>query len=351
MLMSESSTLRQTIRSASISRELNYEEWRASLGSLFEARPLEDDLENFSADLNTYNLGTFLIGESSASPQTFHRDGSLVSAVGIDHVLVQLYVDGSCEFDAQGHVSRGTTGDIVCFDLSRQMQSRTSHLETVSLVIPRQLLRLSPRTLDTVHGAVLDGGSPLGVLVREHLLSMSKVAPRLTGSEGKLASEVAAVLISAGLSAAVTGRASETDILGTGLQAIQGFIEKHLVDANLSTEMIMRHFGLSRSALYRTFEPLGGVAEYIRERRLNRAFLRLSSIGTGRGVVAKLAYMNGFYNEAAFSRAFRQKFGMTPSDAVAEAERRAANKSDIVGNEANWMQAWLAGLSAAGVGV
>ncbi|KQN78281.1 hypothetical protein ASE94_14960 [Devosia sp. Leaf64] len=176
------------------------------------------------------------------------------------------------------------------------------------------------------------------------------MAPRLGGPDGKLATEVGAVLISAGLSAAVTGQASEADLLGTGVQAIQGFIEKHLVDENLTPEMVMRHFGLSRSALYRTFEPLGGVADYIRDRRLNRAFLRLSSVGTNRGVVAKLAYMNGFSNEAAFSRAFRQRYGMNAREAIIEAGRRAASKSDIVEADQNWMQAWLKGLNAAGTG-
>jgi AraC-like DNA-binding protein len=91
---------------------------------------------------------------------------------------------------------------------------------------------------------------------------------------------------------------------------------------------------------------LGGIADYIRERRLNRAFLRLSSVGNGRGAVSKLAYMNGFASEAAFSRAFRQRFDMNPRDAIVEASQRAASKSYLVDADANWMQAWLAGLHA-----
>ncbi len=341
----------QIIRSAAMSREDNFAQWHSGLASLFEAKPLDGALDRFSADLATYNLGSFLIGHSKASPQSFKRDAGLVSAVGVDHLLVQLYVNGDCEFSADGYETRGKTGDIVCFDLSRQMQSRTTDLETISLVVPRQLVRLAPKTFDTLHGAVLDGETSLGILLREHLLSMAKVAPRLGAPDGKLATEVAAVLISAGLSAAVTGQASDTDLVGTGLQAIQSYIERNLVDEHLSAEMIMRHFGLSRSALYRTFEPLGGIAEYIRDRRLNRALLRLSSVGSGRGVVAKLAYMNGFSNEAAFSRAFRQRFGMNPREALAEAEKRAASGRATDLTQDNWMQAWLHGLSVAHAGV
>ncbi|MDB5585352.1 MAG: transcriptional regulator, AraC family [Devosia sp.] len=349
--MTDEAAPSQTIRAADLTREDNYDQWRAGLASLFEARPLDDSLDTFSADLKTFNLGNFLLGNSRASPQTFARDSGLVSAVGIDHLLIQLYVSGDCDFNVEGYESRGKTGDIVCFDLSRQMRSRTSNLETVSIVLPRQLVRLQPSTFDSLHGAVLDGESTLGILLREHLLSLSKVAPRLSQPDGALATEVAAVMISAGLSAAATGRASEADLLGTALQAIQMFIERNIADDRLSPESIMRHFGLSRSALYRTFEPLGGIADYIRERRLNRAFLQLSSVGGGRGVVSKLAYMNGFNSEAAFSRAFRQRFGMTPSDAIAEAGRRAAEKRHIVDADENWMQVWLGGLGASSNGV
>lgn len=62
-----------------------------------------------------------------------------------------------------------------------------------------------------------------------------------------MATEVAAVLISAGLSTAVSGKAAESDLIGADLQAIQGFIERNLTDKTLSSAAIMRKFGLSRS--------------------------------------------------------------------------------------------------------
>ena len=94
--------------------------------------------------------------------------------------------------------------------------------------------------------------------------------------------------------------------------------------------------------------PSQGVEFY---RRLNRAFLRLSSVGTNRGVVAKLANMKGFSNEAAFSRAFRHRYGMNPREAIIEAGNRAASKSDMVEAELNRMQARLKGLNVSGAGV
>jgi AraC-like DNA-binding protein len=337
----------QIVRSNAGSPSENFQQWRAGLASLFEAAPLDGTVETFRADLHCLNLGSFLIGMSKASPQAFCRDRNLVSAVGVDHLLIQLYVSGECEFKVDGSQSRGAAGDIVCFDLSRQMSSQTGFLETVSLVVPRHLVRLSPRAFDALHGAVLGGDTTLGVLLREHLLSMAKVAPRLGAQDGKLVTEAAAALISAGLSRAISGSATpESELIGSGLHSIQGFIERNLTDEALSPEMIMRHFGLSRSVLYRIFEPLGGIADYIRDRRLDRAFLQLASVGKGRGGVSRLAYANGFASEAAFSRAFRQRFGMNPSEAILELDRRVTAKNHV---QDNWLQAWLHGLSHTGL--
>ncbi|KQN78280.1 hypothetical protein [Devosia sp. Leaf64] len=131
------------------------------LASLFEANPLDGELDTFSADMATYNLGSFLIGKTSASPQTFQRDANLVSAVGVDHLLVQLYVNGSCEFDVEGYQTRGKAGDLVCFDLSRQMKSATTQLDTISLVVPRQLMAWRRRHSTRCTGPFWMGKPPL----------------------------------------------------------------------------------------------------------------------------------------------------------------------------------------------
>ncbi|TRL38693.1 helix-turn-helix domain-containing protein [Rhizobium straminoryzae] len=332
----------QVIRSHELSRDENFEYWRAGVSSLFEARPSKDELENFRADLVSYNLGYFLIGKSSTTAQSFRRTRELVAATGVDHLLIQLYVGGECAYDADGGVAKGVRGDIVCFDLSRPMQSQTSDMDIISLVLPRSLLRLTPRVIDEMHGSRVMGDSTLGILLGEHMMSMAKVAPRLAGAEGRLAAEVASVLVSSSFSAAVA--AERETLMDINLQTIQLFIERNVTNPALSPEMIMRHFALSRSALYRLFEPVGGIANYIRERRLKLAYLKLTSVGTARGSVAKLAYSTGFPSENAFSRAFQQHYGIRPSDAIRNAEAGIRLKTDLESDSDNWMQHWLEGL-------
>ncbi|MEI2385486.1 helix-turn-helix domain-containing protein [Breoghania sp. JC706] len=329
----------QLIRAKDLSREQNYEHWRAGVSSLFEAVPATDDLDGFSADLESYNLGRFLIGKSSASAQRFHRSNELVAASGVDHLLIQLYLKGECAYNADGGIAKGGAGDIVCFDLSRPMRSQTTDMDILSLILPRAMIRLMPDAIDDVHGARVDGNSTLGVLLGEHMMSLARVAPRLDAADGLLAAEAASILVSAGLSSAVA--AERSALTDTNLQTIQVYIERNLSNPGLSTEMIMRQFGLSRSSLYRLFEPLGGVAEYIRERRLKLAQLKLASVGNAHGAVAKLAYITGFPSKTAFSRAFQQYYGIRPSEAIRDAEARIHLNGRLGADRNNWMQAWL----------
>ena len=329
----------QFIRAAQLSRKENYEHWRMGVASLFDALPTNGALDEFRADLNSYNLGHFLVGKSSASAQRFVRSQERVAATGVDHLLIQLYVKGECAYDADGGRGNGVAGDIVCFDLSRPMRSQTTDMDIVSLILPRSMIRLAPRIIDDLHGARVDGSSTLGVLLGEHMMTMARIAPQLVGPDGKLAAEVASAIVSSGFSAAVA--AERQTLTDATLQTIQVFIERNLTSSALNTDMIMRHFALSRSALYRLFEPIGGVADYIRERRLKLAYLKLTSVGSSRGSVAKLAYSTGFASESVFSRAFQQHFGIRPSEAIRNAEAGIRLKAGLVAEEDNWMQGWL----------
>jgi AraC-like DNA-binding protein len=62
------------------------------------------------------------------------------------------------------------------------------------------------------------------------------------------------------------------------------------------------------------FKPLGGVANYITERRLRHALRVLSDPASPKVRIKELAHDLGFTHAAAFARAFRRLFGVAPSD-------------------------------------
>ncbi len=91
------------------------------------------------------------------------------------------------------------------------------------------------------------------------------------------------------------------------------FIESHF-ESDISLEEISEAAGLSRYHLSRVFGLVTGhsISGYIRGRRLSRAVPDLVS---GSSTILEVALCAGYGSHEAFTRAFRDQFGMTP-DAV-----------------------------------
>ena len=93
---------------------------------------------------------------------------------------------------------------------------------------------------------------------------------------------------------------------------VSRYIEANLGARDLGVDKLARTFGLSRASLYRLFEPVGGVASYIRTRRLARARQELTAPGLEDRRIGPIAYRVGFQSIPAFNRAFRAAYGQTP---------------------------------------
>lgn len=95
------------------------------------------------------------------------------------------------------------------------------------------------------------------------------------------------------------------------LAAVQ-LIEARLLDPDLDAAVLVQALGLSRSSLYRAFQPVGGVNAWIRQRRLEHARDLLASRTGPRPTVGEVAQICGFASDSHFSRAFRKAFGHSP---------------------------------------
>lgn len=117
---------------------------------------------------------------------------------------------------------------------------------------------------------------------------------------------------------AATG-ASEAIIEGskvknaTVLRATQA-IELRLSDPELSPALVADHVGISLRYLQKLFEDSGENAnQYIRRRRLERSFQDLSDPLYADLSIAEISYRWGFNDSAYFSRTFRERYGLSPS--------------------------------------
>jgi AraC family transcriptional regulator len=91
------------------------------------------------------------------------------------------------------------------------------------------------------------------------------------------------------------------------------FIESRFRDNELSLEAMAEHAGVSRSHLSRIFPVATGhqLSSYIRGRRLTEAARELAN---GAPDILNVALDAGYGSHEAFTRAFREHFGLTPDD-------------------------------------
>jgi len=99
------------------------------------------------------------------------------------------------------------------------------------------------------------------------------------------------------------------------LQRIKNFIDSNLVRPDLTVSMIARRMGCSVRYVYRAFESeCLTPSDYIWDLRLQRGAAQLREASGGyAGEISEIAFALGFSSSAHFSRAFRNRYGASPS--------------------------------------
>ena len=107
----------------------------------------------------------------------------------------------------------------------------------------------------------------------------------------------------------------ETSVQSARLRPVKEFIDENLADPGLSLALIAKRAGVSLSYLHRLFKDSGAsVSEWIWLRRLQRCYEMITLPQHARTSITDIAYSMGFSSSSHFSNAFRETFGMRPSD-------------------------------------
>jgi AraC-like DNA-binding protein len=98
------------------------------------------------------------------------------------------------------------------------------------------------------------------------------------------------------------------------LERARAFIDANLADANLSAADVARHCRISTRYLHKVFASQAqSAAQYIRERRLQRCRDALRDPGLAHRTVYEIAASWGFTDPCHFSKAYKSRFGISPS--------------------------------------
>lgn len=266
-------------------------------------------------------------------PVELIRDPRPVASRFFDQIGFQLIQSGTVELSTQGVVRRAVAGDVIVLDLQRGFKLTYGADGTgLSAGTSEVTLWLSPLRFRGVrqfplHGRVLSGTPAVAIYAaalqtlhgecrRLGMAALDDVTDGIT--------RLAADLVQAGeppRPAAVPELESFVTICA--------YIDANLNSRSLNPAGLARAFGLSRASLYRLFEPVGGVAGYIRARRLARVREAIKVPDLGNRRIAPIAYGSGFKSIASFNRAYRQAFGETPRQSRGRSSAARALAADL----------------------
>jgi AraC-like DNA-binding protein len=170
------------------------------------------------------------------------------------------------------------------------------------------LLRTIPRDSTALHLLT----SYAGLIEEGDNIVNSNVASLVAGHFRDLI----AVALGATRDAAEMARARGGGIRAARLRAIKSDILENLPDADLSVGLVARRHGITPRYLRMLFaDDETSFTGFVLNGRLGRAHAMLSNPSCATSTISTIAFTCGFGDLSYFNRAFRRRYGMTPSDA------------------------------------
>lgn len=315
--------------------------WRSSIGVVFD--PSLDDRTDpltFNARVEAAMFGQVFMGRVVSCTQAFSRPQSKISLDGLDAYLVQVFRTGTCEVQDGRHTRIVRPGDIYIIDASAPLEAIDFGFDHITTFIPRDLIDRNLVNPDGHHRRVIPAHMPLAKLLYAFICGLNANQTDMTVYDGLAAVAPLLSLTESLLNAKVPGAAGQQDPLAVEfavLNTIKDHIESNLGDRGLTPDSVAAAMGMSRSRLYRLFEPLGGVSRYIKQRRLRRSLRDLLDQDHQYLRISEIAWRWGFGSESDYSRAFKQRYGTSPSGARSARSRAISQRRTETAGYERWI--------------
>lgn len=268
------------------------------------------------ASISVWRIGDVDAVASSADGVSAGRgaSGKRVSRKG--HIRVRLYENGHSLGNIGGREVAVGAGQILVSDVDLEVDWRHTQTDCVSLYIPYEGIGYDPTR--HVRFLTIDATTSIGRLVGDSMRSLKHMLPEVMSSQATaiergLNGLIASTLVRERSDYQLEHEANAASLRHRRKQAIKRYIEEHLADDDLDASRLTQVFFASRASIYRDFAEDGGIATYVRNRRLERAYSMLSERASYRGCIKQVAHTIGFHDQSSFNKLFRQRFGVCPS--------------------------------------
>jgi AraC-like DNA-binding protein len=293
--------------------------WREVVSATHDIAEIDSGPLPFHTNIDLWHLGQMAVSSGSFSAQSFSRSADTIRHDQID--LIGLFVQGRgtryCHVGNDEELLREY--DVQITDFAQVESSYASAGNSGTLYLPRDLVEEVLPNISSFHGRVLRDG--MATLFAQHVLSLGTHLSHLPATALPHLTQATMEMALACLQSLDSGSwEMNSAVVFAMRRRVERYIETQLEATDITPASVARACDMSRSTLYRFFEPHGGVMTYVKRRRLHRIRAILIANEDVRSL-ADISEDYGFQSGAHFSREFRKEFGCSPGDV--RGDRRA----------------------------
>lgn len=309
--------MKTTITTRDVDVAARSRHWHETIGSTYF--PLDLTFrrpEAFDGELTTWRLGPVSLSRLTSDALMYRRLPRHLAAQGPEEFLVTVPAKSEVRFNQCGREVRANPGTFI---IERSHEPyEFSHAEAADLWVMKlsaEMLGGRVRAPDRFCSLEFDATNGANGLFVDmlHLIPLRYDA-MTEETRGVVARQLVDLLALALQSDDRILTSGLSSVRAAHLARIESFVHRQIDDPELGPEKVAAGCGISVRYLHEllrdTNQTLG---QWIRDQRLQAAHEDLGSPACTRSI-AEIAYARGFSDQAQFSRAFRARFGLTPTE-------------------------------------
>lgn len=276
---------------------------------------------DFRAEVTGWRLDRAVLFHRELNDVGHARPVERLASDGFDHFTLTLLLAGAMDVDAGWGWQALRVGEPLLLDMTQPASNRMRDARVVTVSLGRERVAAASSEVDQLHGLTLPAAQ--AGLLTDYLRSLVARVGDLPASCIPAATQPIGMLLAVALAAG--GDALQ---LPGHADRVRQLIEARLSDPSFNANEAVVASGLSRATLYRLFRRHGGLANYLRRRRLDRVRTALAD-PLNRRPFADLAHAAGFASESHAARLFHDAFAIRARDFRAAAIARSDDGTPV----------------------
>ena len=296
-----------------------FDYWREIVCDTFvELQCLTGESRDFYRSIESRGMSDIRLTRVTSTTQHVVRTSSRIARSNLEYFFLSLQLRGHGYHKQDGRVAWLEPGDFVIYDTTRPYELMFGEaFSQLVLSLPRKAVKSRLADAEELTACPVRARSGSGRLAS---LFIRQLAGQIDTLDAASLPRLHATVVDLIATALAEQRRNVDSALSRSrnvlTQQVLQFIEDNLHDPDLSCAIIAARHHISERYLRMLFQQLGcSASERIWSRRLERARQDLTDPRLQHLSVTAIGFNWGFKDAAHFSRAFKQQFGGTPSEA------------------------------------